>query len=341
MAKSKGVTPLEDLMDKYKSQPEKYIRTGILPVDLLTDGNGIPCSGYWHLWGPQGTGKSTLMLSVAKELAKQNRKTLFVSVEPSNKLFEDMGLLEEPYSDLIKQISPVTYNEAQEVLTSFFDSDFDLAVIDSISALSTTSIFEGTTDKTIEDHMVAPDAMPRLRLIKWLSATMRRDNTKAVFAIFHASVNFDRGWYGPQYVSEAGHKPQQFAVASSVLDGGSVMYAPDDPKKIIGRDLVLSSPWKNRFSALAGTKKGIPMRIIFGKGIGNTYTLLHYAVWKGYVKLGAWSTCNFGGVETKVQGKAARLQWIKEHYAELREDFYANAPDYVQALAGGFDAGDI
>jgi hypothetical protein len=104
---------------------------------------------------------------------------------------------------------------------------------------------------------------------------------------------------------------------------------------------LIRSPWKNRFSALGGTKKGIPVRIIFGKGVANSYTLLSYCIWKGIVKRSSWSTCNWQGVEDKVQGKAALYAWVKANYTSLIEDFYTNASEYIKALAGGFDHGDI
>jgi intein/homing endonuclease len=297
-----------------------------------------------HLFYGQGgvvNHNSTMLLSVAKELAKAEKKTLFISIEASDKLLVDMGLVAEPYSKYIRQLSPVTYNEAQDVLASFFESDYTLAIVDSVSALSTTSLLSGSGDKSIEDHQVAPDAMPRLRLIKWVHATMRRSVGKAMVMLFHASANFDKGWYGDDYVPESGQKPQQFSVASILLEGGSAIYDAEDTKRVLGRDLIIRSPWKNRFSILGGSKRGIPIRVIFGKGVANNYTLMHYCVWKGYLKLGVWTTYNFRGAEGKIQGKVARLKWVNENYEALREDFYANAKEYVVALAGGFDAGDI
>ena len=177
-----------------------------------------------HVFFGQGVlqHNTTALLTGAKELAKAGKKTLFVSVEDSTKLMNDMGLTSPPLKEFIGQISPVTYNEAQDVMAAFFESDYTLCIFDSVSALSTTSLYDGSSKKTIEDHLVAPDAMPRLRLIKWIHATMRRRTDKAVVLVFHASANFDKGWYGEDYVPEAGQKPQQFSAI--LYDGGRFCY---------------------------------------------------------------------------------------------------------------------
>ena len=127
-----------------------------------------------------------------------------------------------------------------------------------------------------------------------------------------------------------------------MMEGGSVIYDLEDKNRVIGRDLALRFPWKNRYSVLGGTKYGIPIRIIFGKGAANTYTLAHYCFWKGYLKTsGGWTTCVFGDREpVKVQGLSGKYQWVRENFHALADDFYSgnNAVEYTKALSSGFSA---
>lgn len=333
----KSKSSLDELLERFAPQEDKYIRTGVLAFDLMTEGLGLPCSGFIHLWGPYGTGKSTLTASIAKGIADQGYKTLLVQVEPSDKLLRDMGLREPPYDELIRVVNPVFYNEAEEVFDAFMDApDYALMVLDSVSQLAR----EVATEKKVEESQVAEDAVTRVRFVKRVAAVMRRANSKAMIQVYHATTNFDRmSPYDPKFKTEGGQRPQQFSVMALSLEGGRVIDNSDGTRA--GRDVLLRPQGKNRFSKFAVPKFGSPMRILFGQGVSNSYTMAAYCIWKGYIQRGAWNTCSFGGKEDKVQGKDGLHRWLEDNWDALNQDFYENAKGFIDGLLGGFTPGEL
>jgi hypothetical protein len=61
-------------------------------------------------------------------------------------------------------------------------------------------------------------------------------------------------------------------------------------------------------------------------------------MWKGsVVGKGAWFEIEWNGTTDKVNGKAGRREWVREHQDELLEDMYVNAEAYYEALLSGVE----
>jgi len=327
---AKKVQSIDDLIAGLKPPQETYIKTGCLSFDMLTGGKGARLGYLYQLFSSSGFGKSTLMLSVCRSLANRGKKSIYVASEKNDDLAESMGLCEEKYADLFKLYPIMTYKDLEKITWAFFDSDYTLMVIDSITACFPSKLAED--DISIEDSLPAINARIRgdyLRIIQGVVQT----KDKFIVYLNQTRANFNAGWGGDPETAEGGYANKFYCMVQATVRGDTKV--PDitsaDDKKIIGKQGYLVCPAKNR-SATPGAR--IPLRIIFGKGVSNLYILAHYGLWKGLISgAGAWFNCSLDGSSVeKVQGRVGRDEWIKTHQDELSDFLYKDAAAYYQFL---------
>jgi hypothetical protein len=192
-------------------------------------------------------------------------------------------------------------------------------------------------DIKVGDVQPAIDARVRTVLVKKIHAALRKHPEKAAILLFQARSDWTANTFLHQdpYKSEGGEPMIQNSMMSVTIRGERDVIDPkSDGKKIIGKQGYIICPHKNRF---ASPKVKIPFRIIYGKGVDNSYPLLNYAIWKGYVTGGGYPEVNFNGVQEKLRGIAARSDWVRDHLQELKDDFYLHAEEYFEALRCGMD----
>jgi RecA/RadA recombinase len=333
MAK-RSVPSLDDLVSALKEPPVKYLPTGCIAFDLLTAGKGLRLGYLYQLFSSSGFGKSTLMMSVCRSLADQGRKSVYVASEKNDELAESMGLNEDKYAGLFHLYPIMTYKDLEVVTWSFLASDYTLMVIDSITACFPSRLVED--DISIEDSLPGINARIRgdyLRIIQGKIQTVE----KAIVYLNQTRANFDAGWGGDPEKAEGGYANKFFSMIQATLRGDAKV--PDlvsgAEKKIVGKQGTLVS-LKNR-AALPGVK--IPLRLIFGKGVSNVYSLTSYLYWKGAIQSkGAWFEISYGDSVDRVSGRVGRDTWVREHIGDVQQDFYVHCGEYFEALASGFEA---
>ena len=323
---------LDDLVAKLEDKPVKYLRTGLVPLDLVFGGRGIGLGAMYQYYAGSGFGKTTSMFSAAKTMADQGLKSLIMLSERSDQLAEDMGLKREPYADLVKLAPFSTYRELEQWSHSFMASDYKTLWIDSITACVPSKLIND--DISVEDSTPGLNAGIRQNYLRVFQSLVH-DTDKAIFYINQTRANWDAGWNGEAEVAEGVYANKFFADCQFTMRGAKSIPDLLYDKKIIARQGHMLAPTKNRF-ALHGVK--VPIQVIFGKGISNFYTLTHYLYWKGAVKVrGSWFDIAFKGETASVQGRVGRSQWVKDNYPALMESFYQDAPEYFEALSNGFD----
>jgi recombination protein RecA len=120
----------------------KGIPTGSLSLDLALGGMGMPCGRICELFGPEGSGKTTLALHVIASSQKRGGVAAFIDAEHAmdptwaRKLGVDLQTL------LISQ--PDTGEQALEICEMLVRSNaVDIVVIDSVAALIPRAEIEG------------------------------------------------------------------------------------------------------------------------------------------------------------------------------------------------------
>jgi len=323
---------LADLVSKLEDKPVKYLKTGLVPLDLVFGGRGIGLGAMYQFYSGSGFGKTTSMFSAAKTMADQGLKSLIMLSERSDQLAEDMGLKREPYGDLVKMVPFSTYRELEQWSHSFMASDYTTLWIDSITACVPSKLI--SDDISVEDSTPGLNASIRQNYLRVFQSLVH-DTDKAIFYINQTRANWDAGWNGEAEVAEGGYANKFFADCQFTMRGAKSIPDLVYDKKVIARQGHMLAPTKNRF-ALHGVK--IPVQVIFGKGISNFYTLTHYCYWKGMVKTrGSWFDITLNEKTDSVNGRLGRSQWVKENYSVLMESFYADAQGYFEALSNGFE----
>jgi len=329
---AKKISSIEDLISGLKPPVEKYIKTGCLPFDLLTGGKGMRLGYLYQLYSSSGFGKSTFMLSVCRSLANRGLKSLYVASENNDELTESMGLKDDKYKGLFNLYPIMTYKDLEKITWAFLDSDYSLMVIDSITACFPSKLAEDE-DVSIEDSLPGINARIRGDYLRIINGMVSKKE-KAIVYLNQTRASFDAGWHGEAEKAEGGYANKFYCMIQATIRGDAKV--PDlssgEDKKIIGKQGYLTCPSKNRCATPGAS---IPLRVFFGKGVSNNYTLTHFCLWKGLItNSGAWFNCRISeeAGEEKVQGKVGRDTWVKNNQEALSSVFYSHADEYYQFL---------
>lgn len=333
MAKRK-TRSLEELINELSPTEQTFIHTGCIPVDMVTGGRGLPSGCMVQLYSESGYGKSTTCFSICKSLADQGKASLFASVEPNRKLYEDIGLREEKYRELVSLVELTTYSELEELFWAFLDSDKSVMIIDSITACCVDKVASG--EQGLFDDLPASDARARSALLKVMQGNLKKHD-KCIIYLNQVRANFNAGWLGEATTVEGGYTGKFYSAIQIAIkgDAGVSDITDSTSKEVIGKTGYL---WyeKSRFSP---PRTKIPIQILFGKGVSNLYSLLYYCYWKGYITpAGSSFKTSFNGKDESVRGRVARNEWVRTNMKELLADMELNMQAYYKALSTGYTA---
>lgn len=152
------------------------VPTGILPVDLALGIGGLPRGRIVEIYGPEASGKTTLMLSAIAQAQKAGGVAAFIDAEHAldpvwaEKIGVDLNEL------LISQ--PDTGEQALEITETLIRSGgVDLVVIDSVAALVPKAEIEGE----MGDAMMGLQARLMSQALRKLTGFINKSKTVCVF----------------------------------------------------------------------------------------------------------------------------------------------------------------
>lgn len=114
---------------------ETRIPTDMADVDAVLGGGLVP-GGVLLIAGQPGIGKSTLLLQIANNVAR-NKKVLYVSGEESE---HQVGMRAERLSASESKLQLATSNIADDIATTIMGGEFDLVVVDSIQTMTVSGV---------------------------------------------------------------------------------------------------------------------------------------------------------------------------------------------------------
>lgn len=133
--KSSGKKLVTQSVSGSLAKDHKRLQTGVSEVDTVF-GGGIVAGSVNLIAGQPGIGKSTLLLQLAHELAK-NHKVLYVSGEESA---HQIGLRAERLGATSKNLQLATSNSADDIANTIAEGSYELVIVDSIQTISCAAI---------------------------------------------------------------------------------------------------------------------------------------------------------------------------------------------------------
>lgn len=152
------------------------ISTGILPVDLALGVGGLPRGRIIEIYGPEASGKTTLMLSLIAQVQKAGGTAAFIDAEHAldPQWAEKLGV---NLNDLLIS-QPDTGEQALEITETLIRSGgIDLVIIDSVAALVPKAEIEGE----MGDSVMGLQARLMSQALRKLTGVISKSKTICVF----------------------------------------------------------------------------------------------------------------------------------------------------------------
>ncbi|MBN1793683.1 MAG: recombinase RecA [Candidatus Omnitrophica bacterium] len=152
------------------------ISTGSVALDVALGGGGVPRGRIVEIYGPEGSGKTTLTLSVIAQAQKKKGVAAFIDAEHGLDPFYAKKLGVNLDELLISQ--PDTGEQALEIAEMLIRSNsVDVLVIDSVAALVPRAEIEGE----MGDQFIGLQARLMSQALRKLTAAVSKSKTCLIF----------------------------------------------------------------------------------------------------------------------------------------------------------------
>jgi recombination protein RecA len=132
------------LVDYEDNEEVDVIPTGSIALDVSLGVGGIPKARFSTVWGAESSGKTTVALSVARQVFLAGGKTLFIDVENCLDYNYASALVGEISPENLTIVQPETAEQAFEIAEAGIVSGyFDLVIFDSVGALAPKKVKDG------------------------------------------------------------------------------------------------------------------------------------------------------------------------------------------------------
>ena len=286
----------------------EVIPTGILPLDVALGIGGLPRGRIVEVFGPEGSGKTTLALHAIAEAQNAGGVAAFIDAEHAldPRLAAALGVqIESLYLS-----QPDSGEQALFILETLVRSGaVDIVVVDSVAALTPQAEIDGT----IGESQVGLQARLMSYGLRRLTASIARSNCVVVF-INQLRATIPTGYSkGPTETTTGGRALKFYTSVRIEVRRGKQISKGDD---VIGHELYIK---------VVKNKQAPPFRsahcsLIYGKGIPLTMSIVDMAIDANVIKRkGSWLT--YKG-ETIAQGKDRLAEFLDknpEMLAEIRK----------------------
>jgi len=283
--------------------PISSISTGSLGLDHAIGIGGLPRGRVVEIYGPEGSGKTTLALTVVAQAQRQGGTAVFIDAEHAFPA-EFATTIGVDLDDLhVSQ--PSTGEEALEIADQLVRSGaVDVIVIDSVAALVPKAEIEGE----MGDSHVGLQARLMSQALRKLTATVAKSNTCIIF------INQLRMKIGIMFGN-----PETTTGGNALKFYASVRLDIRRIASIKERDDVVGNRVKVKVAKnkVAAPFKSVEFDIYFDEGISRTGEILDMSVEKNLVeKSGTWFSYK---TERMGQGREAARAFLKQHPETMEE----------------------
>lgn len=353
LQKAKSIIQDKDKVDegnKVETDPEKMsthpvVSTGSIMADYIIGGNktstgdpqcpGFPRGKITEIFGPQGSGKTTLALHACAQAQRDGGSAVFIGFENAISLdwASKIGVdLED--DDKWHLWQPTTLEEGFELIDAYLQADADIIVVDSIPAMTPEAELEGD----ISDINQGGTALKARVMSKLVQKILDENDNTAMIFINQVRADLNMSGYGPSSSETTpGGKAMKFYTSlrlrleekSTKKDTVTNELTGETAKEPVETETELKVI-KTKVSGHRYKKGRFWIR--FNQGIDNIRTVIKMAEANDLVdQRGSWfyyATPN--GDEEKVQGRESLRskivedeqlrKWLVEEVVETDED---------------------
>jgi len=288
------------------------ISSGALPLDVALGVGGIPRGRVTEIYGPESSGKTTLMLHVVAEAQKTGGVAAFVDAEHALDIGYARKLGVRTDDLLVSQ--PDTGEQALEIVEMLLRSGaMDIIVIDSVAALVPRAEIEGE----MGDSHLGLQARLMSQALRKLTGAVSKTRTALVFI---NQIRMKIGvMFGNPETTTGGNALKFYS--SVRLDIRRIGTLKEGDRNVGSR--VRVKVVKNK---LAPPFRQAEFDMIDGEGVSREGTLIDMAQEAGYItRSGAWYSY---GEERIGQGRENARQFLKDNpditseiEAKIREQY--------------------
>lgn len=263
----------EKVLDNHTKTIEA-ISTGCLSLNTSIGVGGIPRGMITTMYGPEGSGKTTIALNTAKQVANAGDKVLYIDVENLlNTSLLKAVLGEDTNVDNIIILTPDSAEDAFIMAEKGISSEeFKLVVIDSVGAMASRKEKEVDFDK---DTM---GQLPRI-VSRFIKRNVYDIRTKNVAVLILNQVRDNVGSYVKSFKMPGGHQLyHESAVIISLTKGENLVKGKSEVIGIVTKFVIK----KNK---LAPPFRSFTIPILFGQGIDYFSDLIDFAKLLGVITL--------------------------------------------------------
>ncbi len=273
------------------------IPTGSLALDIALGVGGIPRGRVIEVYGPESSGKTTLTLSIIKQIQHMGGVAAFIDAEHAfdSAYAKKVGV---KLDDLLVS-QPDTGEQALEITETLVRSSaVDLVVIDSVAALTPRAEIEGE----MGDSHMGLHARLMSQALRKLTAAINKSNTCVIFI---NQIRMKIGiMFGNPETTTGGRALKFYASVRIDLRRIESIKSGDE---IIG-NRVKAKIVKNK---VAAPFREAEFEIYFNEGISATSDILDMGVKHEVIqKSGTWFTYE---TEKLGQGKENACKFLKEN----------------------------
>ena len=283
------------------------IPTGSLALDIALGIGGVPRGRVMEIYGPEGSGKTTLACSIIANAQRMGGVAAFIDAEHALDISYTRKIGVDVDNLLISQ--PDTGEQALEIAEVLIRSNaLDVVVIDSVAALVPAAEIEGR----MGDIHVGLQARLMSQALRKISGAVAKSNTCMIFT---NQIRMKIGvLFGNPETTPGGNALKFYAtVRMDIRRIGQIK----DRDTVIGNNTRVKVV-KNK---VAAPFRQAEFEILFGEGISYEGDLIELGVASEIIKkMGSWYS--FG--ETRLgQGKDNTRIFIKEN-SDIRSEIEKN-----------------
>jgi recombination protein RecA len=283
----------------------EVIPTGVLPLDVALGVGGLPRGRVVEIFGPEGSGKTTIALHAIAEAQKAGGIAAFIDAEHAldPRLAASLGV-DVPSLYLAQ---PDSGEQALYVLESLVRSGaVDIIVVDSVAALTPQAEIDGK----IGDTQVGLQARLMSYALRRLTAAISKSRAVVIFINQLRAQISTMGYGGPQETTTGGRALKFYSSLRIEVRRGKAITQGDDT---LGHELWIKVV-KNK---LAPPFRTAHTSLIYGKGVPAEMAVVDMAIDLEVIKRkGSWLA--YKG-ENLGQGKEKVSKYLLETPALMEE----------------------